>query len=73
MIDYLRTHGGLAMGMIRSTPQQGEFAKEPGVNVLYGLRYMLALLRRDDRDQAVGSRHTPCAVIRQRHTECTHY
>jgi hypothetical protein len=53
MIDYLRQHGGVALGMIRSTPQQGEFAKEPGVNVLYGLRYQLALLRRDDREHAL--------------------
>jgi hypothetical protein len=53
MIDYLREHGGIAMGMIRSTPHQGEFDNEPGVNVLYGQRYMLALLRRDDRDHAL--------------------
>jgi hypothetical protein len=53
MIDYLRAHGGLAMGMIRSTPHQGEFDNEPGVNVLYGLRYLLALLRRDDREHAL--------------------
>ncbi len=48
MIEYLRRHGGLAMGMIRSEPHQGLFDGEPGVNVLYGLRYMLPLLRRDD-------------------------
>jgi hypothetical protein len=53
MIEYLRQHGGLAMGMIRTTPQQGEFAGEPGVNVLYGLRYQLTLLRRDERDRAL--------------------
>jgi hypothetical protein len=53
MIDYLRRHGGLAMGMIRSTPHQGQFKGEPGVNVLYGLRYQLALLRRDDRGHAL--------------------
>ena len=53
MIEYLRNHGGIAMGMIRSTPQQGEFAGEPGVNVLYGLRYMLPLLRRDDVGHAL--------------------
>ncbi|HJZ93109.1 MAG TPA: hypothetical protein VKE40_19690 [Gemmataceae bacterium] len=52
VIDYLRQHGGIAMGMIRSMPHQGEFNNEPGVNVLYGLRYMLALLRRGDRDHA---------------------
>lgn len=53
MIDYLRQHGGIAMGMIRSMPHQGEFNNQPGVNVLYGLRYMLGLLRRDDREHAL--------------------
>src|SRR5437868_8103240 len=53
MIDYFRQHGGLAMGMIRSTPHQGQFKGERGVNVLYGLRYQLALLRRDDREHAL--------------------
>jgi hypothetical protein len=53
MIDYLRQHGGLAMGMVRTTPHQGEFDNEPGVNVLYGLRYQLTLLRRDDREHAL--------------------
>jgi hypothetical protein len=53
IIDYLRNHGGIAMGMIRSTPHQGEFNNEPGVNPLYGLRYNLTLLRRGDRDHAL--------------------
>ncbi len=53
MIRYLREHGGVALGMIRSTPHQGEFDNEPGVNVLYGLRYVLALLRRDERGPAL--------------------
>ncbi|HKB02950.1 MAG TPA: hypothetical protein VKD90_12065 [Gemmataceae bacterium] len=53
IIDYLRNHGGIAMGMIRSMPHQGEFKEQPGVNVLYGLRYNLALLRRGDRDHAL--------------------
>jgi hypothetical protein len=53
VIDYLRKHGGIAMGMIRSMPQQGEFARQPGVNVLYGLRYNLTLLTRGDRDHAL--------------------
>jgi hypothetical protein len=48
MIEYLRRHGGLAMGMIRSKSHQGPMIGEGGVNVLYGLRYMLAVLRRDD-------------------------
>ena len=53
MIEYLRQHGGLAMGMIRSMPHQGEFNQQPGVNVLYGLRYMLTQLRRGDRQHAL--------------------
>jgi hypothetical protein len=53
LIDYLRQHGGLAMGMIRSHSHQGDFKGEPGVNVLYGLRYMQTILRRDDRDHAL--------------------
>jgi hypothetical protein len=53
VINYLRQHGGLAMGMIRSMPHQGEFNEQPGVNVLYGLRYNLTLLRRGDRDHAL--------------------
>jgi hypothetical protein len=53
VIDYLRQRGGIAMGMIRSMPHQGEFNKEPGVNVLYGLRYNLTLMRRGDRDHAL--------------------
>ena len=53
MIDYLRQHGGLAMGMIRSMPHQGEFDQQPGVNVLYGLRYMQTILRRGDREHAL--------------------
>jgi hypothetical protein len=52
IIDYLRQHGGLAMGMIRSMPQQGEFNQQPGVNVLYGQRYLLTLLQRGDRQHA---------------------
>ncbi|HEY3395287.1 MAG TPA: hypothetical protein VGK58_21480 [Lacipirellulaceae bacterium] len=53
LIGYLENHGGIAMGMIRSQPQQGQFSGEPGVNPLYGLRYQLALLRRDEREKAL--------------------
>src|SRR5262249_32998107 len=53
VINYLRQHGGIAMGMIRSMPHQGEFNEQPGVNVLYGLRYNLTLLCRGDRDHAL--------------------
>jgi hypothetical protein len=53
LIGYLENHGAIAMGMIRSTPHQGQFNGEPGVNPLYGLRYALALLRRDAREKAI--------------------
>ncbi len=53
LLGYLENHGGIAMGMVRTQPHQGQFAGEPGVNPLYGLRYQLALLRRDDREKAL--------------------
>ncbi len=51
LLGYLENHGGIAMGMVRTTPHQGQFDGEPGVNPLYGLRYQLALLRRDERER----------------------
>ena len=53
LLGYLQQHGGIAMGMVRTMPSQGQFKNEPGVNPLYGLRYQLALLRRDEREKAL--------------------
>jgi hypothetical protein len=53
LLGYLQNHGGIAMGMPRTKPAQGQFKDEPGVNPLYGLRYQLALLRRDEREKAL--------------------
>ena len=53
LLGYMQNHGGIAMGMVRTTPHQGQFNGEPGVNPLYGLRYQLALLRRDEREKAL--------------------
>jgi len=53
LLGYLENHGAISMGMIRSMPHQGQFKGEPGVNPLYGLRYQLALLRRDEREKAL--------------------
>lgn len=53
LMGYLQQHGGIAMGMIRCQPHQGEFDKEPGLDDLYGIRYTLAQLRRDEREQAL--------------------
>ena len=53
LLGYLQNHGGIAMGMIRVEPHEGQYKNEPGVNPLYGLRYQLALLRRDEREKAL--------------------
>jgi hypothetical protein len=53
LLGYLQNHGAISMGMIRTMPHQGQFNGEPGVNPLYGLRYQLALLRRDEREKAL--------------------
>jgi hypothetical protein len=53
LLGYLQDHGAISMGMIRTMPHQGQFNGEPGVNPLYGLRYQLALLRRDEREHAL--------------------
>jgi hypothetical protein len=53
LLGYMQQHGGIAMGMARTMPAQGEFKNEPGVVPLYGLRYQLALLRRDEREKAL--------------------
>jgi hypothetical protein len=53
LIGYLQNHGGVALGMIRVEPHEGQYKGEPGVNPLYGLRYQLALLRRDEREKVL--------------------
>ncbi len=50
MIDYLRQHGGICMGMIRFDQHSGLYANSDGLDDLYGLRYMTTLLRRDEVD-----------------------
>ena len=54
-IDYLHQHGGIAMGMMRFHQHSGLFANENGVDDLYSLRYVQALLKRDDVDRALVS------------------
>src|SRR5437660_6036689 len=56
------------MGMIRSKPAQGQFLGEPGVNVLYGLRYVLTLLRRGDREHALAGFYGQLAQAMTRDT-----
>jgi hypothetical protein len=68
IIDYLRQHGGLAMGMIRNQSHQGPNAGEPANNVLYGLRYMLTILRRDDVGHALAGFYGQLAQAMTRDT-----
>lgn len=56
MPRYLETHGGLCMGMIRAGGAQNNFWTGPDrVNPLYGTRYVLDTLRRDDPERALVS------------------
>jgi hypothetical protein len=51
---YLETHGGLCMGMTRSgATTQTFWTGIPRTNPLYGLRYVLDALRRDDAERAL--------------------
>ncbi len=53
LLGYLETHGGIAMGMVRTERHRGEKKGATGINPLYSLRYNLALLRRDEHDKAL--------------------
>ena len=55
ILDYLHQRGGVCMGMIRFHQHSGLFANENGLDDLYGLRYTLSLLRRDDVERAIVS------------------
>lgn len=51
---YLETHGGLCMGMTRSGGELNTFwTGIPRTNPLYGLRYVIDVLRRDDTERAL--------------------
>ncbi len=53
LLGYLQNHGGIAMGMMRTKPVQGQFKGGSGCVPLYALRYNLALQRRDEREKAL--------------------
>jgi hypothetical protein len=53
---YLETHGGLCMGMLRSGgAAHGFWTGSERVNPLYGTRYAVDLLRRDEPERALVS------------------
>ena len=54
--EYLHRHGGLCMGMVRAGGAQNNFWTGPDrMNPLYGTRYVLDVLRRDDPERALVS------------------
>ena len=55
LLRYIQQHGGLCMGMERSRPWPGWWSDSQNVNPLYGTRYVLALLRRDEAERALVS------------------
>ena len=55
ILDYLHRRGGVCMGMTRIDLHSGLFASDSGLDDLYGLRYTLALLARDDVERALTS------------------
>jgi hypothetical protein len=55
LLSYLRTHGGICMGMSRSSPQRTQWVQNgaAGINDLYGLRTALLQFQRDEVDRAL--------------------
>ena len=55
LLDYIQQQGGLVMGMTRSRPNVTFWTGSHSANPLYGTRYVLTLLRRDEPDRALVS------------------
>lgn len=55
LLDYLQQRGGLVMGMTRCRPNVTFWTGPHSANPLYGTRYVLTLLRRDEPDRALVS------------------
>jgi hypothetical protein len=55
ILQYIQQHGGLCMGLERARPWPSFWNGTESVNPLYGMRYVLTLLRRDEPDRALVS------------------
>jgi hypothetical protein len=53
IIQYIQRNGGLCMGMTRVQSNRGVWFDVQNIDDLYGLRYQLALLKRDEPDRAL--------------------
>ena len=55
VVQYVQQHGGLVMGMLSTHLDASYWLATRKVNDLYGMRYALLLLRRDEPDRALVS------------------
>jgi hypothetical protein len=55
IIHYQQTHDGLCMGMIRCQSAASFWRNTQNIDDLYGIRYALTLLKRDEPDRALVS------------------
>ncbi len=55
VLQYLQTKGGLCMGMTRVSYGKSFWVGTQKINDLYGMRYALVLLQRDEADRALVS------------------
>jgi len=55
IINFMQQKGGLCMGMIRVQSVRGTWMHPQNIDDLYGTRYAIALLQRDDPDRALVS------------------
>jgi hypothetical protein len=55
ILQYIQQHGGLCMGMERARPWPSFWNGTQSLNPLYGMRYALTLLRRDEPERALVS------------------
>ena len=55
ILRYIQQHGGLCMGIERARPAPSFWIGTQSLNPLYGMRYVLTLLRRDEPERALVS------------------
>jgi hypothetical protein len=55
ILHYIQTQGGLCMGMTRVQSAPGTWISTRNIDDLYGLRYAMMLLKRDEPDRALVS------------------
>lgn len=70
IVSYLRNHGGLCAGLTRTCSRNTSYPVPGPVNIndLYGLRYFLTTLQRDDVDHALCTFYAKLALALTRDT-----